>query len=315
MAIRKLYLPAFIAAAMTVACSVALFAVSEEKAQAAFPGKNGRIAFSSDRGAGTERSIYTMDFGGKNVKRLTSDPVEGFSPVWAPGGKRIAYVVSRRIGRTNIYVMDADGSNKRLLTDETKIPGDGLNDYDPAFSPNGRTIVFARGRGYRDFDLYKVNVDGSGLTPVFEDARAADGPAWSPDGTKIAFHYSANRIATVKPNGTGLDTIGRGFNPDWSPDGTQLTFALDEGEAVESEIYKMNADGREVTQLTNPKRVPDPPIGAGGPVYSPGGGKITFYDGREGDAEIYKMNADGTEEVKLTQNGDSDQGPTWQPVQ
>lgn len=46
----------------------------------------------------------------------------------------------------------------------------------------------------------------------------------------------------------------------------------------------------------------------------PGGGKIVFYDGRDGDGEIYTMNADGTNEIKLTHNKVGDYDPAWQPV-
>jgi TolB protein len=314
---RALYLPAIITAAVLVACSVALLALSEEVG-AAFPGKNGRIAFSSDGGAGFEPNIFTMSFEGTNVKRLTSSPVADFSPAFSPDGKKIAFVSDRDGPHliTDIYVMNADGSNKRLVTDETKIPGDRLNDFDPAFSPSGRQIVFSRGRGYSEFnnDVYKINVDGTNLTPVFETKRTADEPLWSPDGKKIAFHFSANRIATVSRNGGNFVGLGSGYSPDWSPDGTQLTFVLDEGSRVDTEIYKMNADGSGVTQLTSPDRAPDPYIGAGGPSFSPGGGKIAFYDLRDGDGEIYTMNADGTNEIKLTHNKVGDYDPAWQPV-
>src|SRR5215217_523580 len=131
-----------------------------EPAEAAFPGINGRIAFSSLRAGADKSSIFTMSFTGNSVRRLTSEAVGGGAPAFSPDGKKIAYVVSRSRGRTDIYTMNTDGSAKRLLTDETKIPGDGRSDYDPAFSPNGRKVVFSRGRGYADYSLYKINVDG-----------------------------------------------------------------------------------------------------------------------------------------------------------
>lgn len=318
MARRTLYLPLMITTTVAVACAVALLAVSERKAEAAFPGENGRIAFSSDRGAGLEPNIFTMSFEGTNVKRLTSSPVADFSPAFSPDGKKIAFVSDREGPHliTDIYVMNADGSNKRLVTDETKIPGDRMNDFDPAFSPSGRQVVFSRGRGYSEFnnDLYKINVDGTNLTPLFETKRTAYQPSWSPDGMKIAFRFSANRIATVSRDGGNFVGLGSGYSPDWSPDGTQLTFVLDEGSGVESEIYKMNKDGSGVTQLTSPDRAPDRYIGAGGPSFSPGGGRIAFYDGRDGDGEIYTMNADGTNEIKLTHNKVGDYDPAWQPL-
>lgn len=300
-----------VAAALLVVALVA----QTRPAEAAFPGINGRIAFSSDRGHISENDIYTMSFTGESVRRLTSDPIGSSSPAFSPNGKKIAYVGSAG-RRTNIYVMDADGSNKRLVTDESKIPGDGKSDFDPSFSPSGRKIVFSRGEGYRAYSLYKINVDGSDFAPVYEGQRLSENPAWSPDGTKIALNYGPNGIATVSPDGTGYDRIGSGYDPDWSPDGTRLTFALDEGSGVEAEIYTMKEDGTERTQLTHPDRpFPLNRTSAGGPVFSPGGGKIAFHDGRDGDGEIFIIDADGTNEKKLTQNQAADFVPAWQPVQ
>jgi Tol biopolymer transport system component len=309
-----------LAAALAAAVLTALL-WQPEPAEAAFPGKNGRIAFVSSRGGST--NIYTMGFASKNVKPLTSGDLGGSSPAFSPDGKKIAYVGFDYTGkRRDIYVMGADGSNKRLITDERKIPGDALNDFDPAFSPSGRQIVFSRGRGFSEFnnDLYKINVDGTNLRPVFETKRTADQPSWSPDGTKIAFHFSGNRIATVSPNGGNFVSLGHGSSPDWSPDGTQLTFQLDEGRGASLEIYKMKEDGSGVTQLTSPDRTQDRYPGAHSPAFSPGGGKILYGDGRDGDQEIYMMNADGTNDIKLTNNkasgtnAASDTEAVWQPA-
>jgi len=299
-----------------VSATLLVALVAQQKpAEAAFPGINGRIAFYSDRGNTAEGDVFTMSFTGENFRRLTSDPIGGSSPAFSPNGKKIAYVGSAG-RRTNIYVMDADGSNKRLVTDERKLPSDGKSDFDPSFSPSGRKIVFSRGEGYRAYSLYKINVDGSDFAPVYEGQRVSENPAWSPDGTKIAFNYGPNGIATVSPEGTGYERIGSGYDPDWSPDGTRLTFALDEGSGVEAEIYTMKENGTEVTQLTHPDRpFPLNRTSAGGPVFSPGGGKIAFHDGRDGDGEIFMINADGTDEKKLTQNRAADFGPAWQPVQ
>lgn len=313
---RTALLLASVAAALLLAGTMALV-TTENSARAAFPGINGRIAFASTRGDSLDYNVFTMSFTGDNVRRLTSDPVGGFEPAYSPDGKKIAYVGSPD-RQTDIYVMNADGSHKRLLTDEAAIPGDALKDRNPAFSPGGRTIVFARGRGDFDYDLYKINVDGSNLAPVFRSPKRDEQPAWSPDGKRIAFRYG-NRIATVRPDGNALEVFGSGYEPDWSPDGTQLTFAMDPpGSEVLAEVYKMNADGTEVTQLTNPDRSAQTyEVGAGSPVFSPGGGKIAFFDGRDGDLEIFMMNADGTREIQLTHNKYPvwDVEPAWQPVQ
>ena len=107
---RMLYLPALIGAAVLVACSVALLlAVSGEKAQAAFPGKNGRIAFAfNGREPGSAWQIVTINPDGTGEKWLThsSDPFHNHSPSYSPDGRMIAW---ERNG--NIWVMNADGTD------------------------------------------------------------------------------------------------------------------------------------------------------------------------------------------------------------
>jgi TolB protein len=113
MARRTLYLPVLIAAAMAVVCAVALSAVSE-KAEATFPGKNGRIAYAGwNRGEG----------------------LKGFE----------------------IYTINPDGSGKRQLTHNNTV------DLDPAYSPDGKKIVYAGQDGPKgDLEIYTINARGGG---------------------------------------------------------------------------------------------------------------------------------------------------------
>ena len=103
-------------------------------AQAAFPGQNGKIAFSSARdGGGTAKEIYSMNPDGSVQTRLTSSDGDNNVPVWSPDGSRIAFTSTR--GPSGIWVMNADGSGQSLL-----IPGGA----GPAWSPDGGRIAFDR---------------------------------------------------------------------------------------------------------------------------------------------------------------------------
>jgi TolB protein len=295
-----------------VAALVAALVVQQKPAGATFPGKNGRIAFVSNRPGSASYDIYTMSSTVDKIRRLTKDPDEEGSPAWSPDGERIAYEGSG-VGdnASNIWMMNADGSNKRKVTVERKLPGDRRLNHDPDFSPGGRRIVFERGFGQRDsaYDLYVIRTDGTGLRRVFDsDTEHPRDPAYSPDGTKIVFEYG-DEIATVRPDGTGFDVLRAGSNPDWSPNGERIAFA-NTSHGGTSEIYTMRADGGGVRRVTDPldRRIP------AYPAFSPGGGRIAFADYKGGDWEIRMIGVDGTGVKGLTRNEANDYDPAWQPV-
>jgi Tol biopolymer transport system component len=219
-----------IAATVAVACAVALSAVSE-KAEATFPGKNGRIAFVSTRDTKTESGdIYTMNPNGTAVHRLTNHPELDFEPAWSPHGRKIAFMSYRHSNGAGsiyrLYTMNARGTRVEPLNSN---PHD---DHDPAWSPDGSKIAFASYR-HSNEDIYTMNQNGTGLERLTHDPKDDDEPAWSPDGKRIAFvrdrHgkkpcrllFSCNEIYTMNANGTGLERLTNNrvadFNPDWQP--------------------------------------------------------------------------------------------------
>src|SRR5438093_10355678 len=97
---------------------------------------------------------------------------------------RIAFV-SDRDGNPEIYVMNADGTGLRRLTNNA------ASDGQPAWSPDGTKIAFVRGSGLGE-EIYVVKSDGTGLKRLTNNGYFDETPAWSPDGTKIAFVSSAD---------------------------------------------------------------------------------------------------------------------------
>src|SRR6185436_10245574 len=135
-----------------------------------------KLVFTSMRDG--DLDIYTMDPDGKNVKRLTNELGYDGGPFWSYDGKQIVYRAhhpqtdEQKADYTNllkqnlirpttleIFVMNADGSKKRQVT------SNGKANFGPYFFPDGKRVIFASNmhdpRG-RDFDLYKINVDGTG---------------------------------------------------------------------------------------------------------------------------------------------------------
>src|SRR5215212_736279 len=179
-----------------------------------------KLVFTSMRDG--DLDIYTMDADGKNVRRLTNELGYDGGPFWSYDGKQIVYrahhprtdqlktdytdILKQNLIRPTtleIWMMNADGSNKRQVT------SNGKANFGPYFFPDGKRIIFASNmddpRG-RNFDLYTINVDGTGLERITFNETFDGFPMFSPDGKKIVF--ASNRNAQ-KPGDTNV------FIADW----------------------------------------------------------------------------------------------------
>ena len=156
--------------------------------------------------------------------------------------------------------------------------------------------------------IYRMNLDGSDLVELVEDA---DDPAWSHDGSRIAF--AAGGIWVMNADGTDKVPVyvdGRTGKwtgrPTWSPDGSRIAF--DSERQGNFEIFVMKADG------SNGARLTDNAAEDWTPAWSPDGSRIAFSSDREdGDYDIYVMNVDGSNVTKLTDDSAGEWSPAWSP--
>lgn len=162
------------------------------------------------------RRIATVNADGSALRLLTPRKFEAQSPEWSPDGRRIVFQMRTDPTKSDIWVMNGDGSQLRNLT-----RSDNFIEGSPHWSPNARRIAFVSSKrgppGYSRQDIHAMRWDGSAQRNLTASGRFESSPAWSPGGQRLVFE--------------GL--VLEGVN---SP---------------RREIYVMTSDGRNVTQLTN----------------------------------------------------------------
>jgi Tol biopolymer transport system component len=264
-----------LALAAVLAALVALAGMAQE-ASASYPGANGRIAFQSDRTSGIgvnnptgDYEIFSMRKDGTGLKQLTFNISDDVTPSYSANGGAIAFA-SQRDGNKEIYVMNPDGTNQQRITYNT------VDDESPTISPDGVWIAFDR---------------------VREDEFGTEGKV-------LSSHEIIAWAAGNEYNLTNNDLNESG--PVYSPDGSKIAFESDRDGG--SEIFVMNADGTNPTNLTN-----DPTSADYSPEWSPNGNKIAYESNASGNFDISVMKADGSEKKRLTTTTTGEALPAFSP--
>lgn len=221
--------------------------------------------------------VARMTASGENHQRLTFTPDRQASsqPSWFPDKSAILFRRSAPGGLSSIWQMGRLGEDPVLRYDP---PGPQLY---PSLSPDMSKVLFATTTsptGDTDRAIQTLNADGSGLTTLFDVVGAFDSaPAWSPDGTRIAFESNAN---------------ADGGNPEH-----------------DMEIWVMDADGANPTRLTHNALHDE------GPAWSPDGTLLAYSSGADNDhLDINVMTAAGVHLRQLTDYPGHDESPDWQPI-
>ena len=240
--------------------------------------------------------IFVVGADGSRLRQLTRNSIRDWMPTWSPTRRRIAFVRG-----SDIWLMDADGSNKRRL----------FSGVQPSWSPSGQELAFAS--------------DGISTASISGGAprHVADGqsPAWSPAGGEIAFLRGS--LLLVIDLGTGVERtiadvtsicppseLGSSIaGPDWSPDGTRLVFAAicDNGYFAGVSAIIVNADGSGLRGLPMQDLSPNARL-----AWSPDGARVAFVS-EESNSGIgtVKLNGRGRTTVLRDSTGTSYVDPDW----
>ncbi len=284
---------------VAVIAVLAALALATPPAQAAFPGANGKIAFSG----------HTINPDGSGLSSLP-----GFNSSWSPDGRKLVFPNDDApdCGFSlcySLHVINADGSGHSTVPNTQ---GPVVQIYDVSWTADGTGFIYSEDFAGDAQRITKINADGTGksaLTYLGGDQNPVHLNA-SPDGHRFAYsttfgNGSQSHIYTDSLDAPGSPTqLATGYFPNWSPDGTRITFTKD------NEIYVMDADGTDQTRLTSNTLTDEKS------AWSPDGSKIVFQrhippcGPPQGCGDLFIVNADGSAETFLAQG----HFPDWQPL-
>lgn len=306
-------------------------------AEAAFPGGNGKIAFNSNRDVGAG-GIYTITPGG-TADWITEESTTSSDPAYSPDGSRIAFRSANPGGDYQIFVMNADGTGRKQLTTSPTAK------QEPTWSPDGTRIAYVANSfnvdGETDLEIWTMKaVPQSNTNKPVNLTDNSSGlndtqPAWSPDGSKIAFTRSQD-IWVMNSDGSGAANLtpnspagcsptcyqGGDTYPAWSPDGSKIAYVHGYGPPTNpyaggglANIWVMDANPA-TTDWTNLSNTASESSTM--PAWSPNGTKIAYVGTASDstDRNIYTMDASGSISSRTPIDTDTahDINPDWQPI-
>jgi Tol biopolymer transport system component len=267
-----------------------------------------RVAFASERPDG-DLNLYLIGVDGTGTKRLASAIGSDFSPSWSPDGTKLAFRHS-----LSLHVIKPDGTGEIDLGAFGGAP--------VSWSPDSRLIATEEVQDFWVRDIWVVRADGNGRTNLTKSTAPELEPAWSPDGTRLAFTRRTvvdrdaglyyDDVWGMKADGTAQKRLTHtnftrtapkaGANhPSWSPDGRVILFQSDAPGA--SDLFTIRPDGTGLTNLTKTSNNSE-----SSPHWSPDGSKIVFRKiVGAGNSEVFIMNANGSGVLNLSKHPRLDQ--------
>ena len=235
-----------------------------------------QILFVSDR-HGT-RDLYLMNSDGTNVRKVFNKLVGRQHPTWSPDGKQFAY---HRFNKLVIYIASSDGKNDKKLT----------NGLWPVWSPDGTEIAFVADEKFaiiadrvlqvENSKIQIINLQTNVEETLLPEEKLMLGPAWSPNGTKIAFSW---------------------VNPDALP-----IAGKDIGDT--EAIYIVNRDGSGLKQIVDADDT-----AASNPIWAPQGNELVYEKKVFEDKHLFKIDLSDGASKQLTHKGDNSSADWFDPM-
>jgi Tol biopolymer transport system component len=261
------------------------------------------LAFASTRAGNTD--IFVLKEGAASETQITSSLWRDTDPVWSPHSNRLAYAtLSPDSATALITIVSAEGDS--LAT----IGSPGTHTEYPAWAPSQDRLAFASDMS-GNYELYVVNVNGSGLVRLTNTPENELRPAWSPDGTQLVYDVdvadtSVKRdLFIMNADGSGVRPVITGgkynFHATWSPDGSSLAFVS-------------QRDGNEEVYVTGVNhasliRISSNGMDDGSPVWSADGKWVIFQSMRTGVLNVFRRALTGGETEMLTNSPFDDFDP------
>jgi TolB protein len=299
-------------AAAELLAVVGLVVLYTQPAEANYPGKPGKIAYTVFDEKG-DKDIYTIRTDGRGKLQLTSNHRWEFQPAYSPNGNRIAYVATDG-NDWEIYTKKADGGGRRQITDNSTF------ERYPHYSPSGKRIAFSSWDGH-DSEIYTIKAGGGDKRKVTDNSTGDYDPAYSPSGKRIVFEglkkgasrppigSPSSEIYTNKASGGDRRQLThnstRDLHPDYGPGGKRIAYTHDVP-GGDQEIYTMKTDGSGKFNVTD-----HTPADDHYPSYSPSGNRIAYVTNDRHDSEIYTIKPDGSGNHQVTNNPVYEDEPYW----
>jgi Tol biopolymer transport system component len=277
-----------------------------------------------------KRAVMVIPAIGGLERKIAEDFITGGRPTWSPDGNWLA--ISESDSETEplaLSLLSVDTGEKRRLTFP---PKHSYGDFDPAFSPDGRSLAFGRGidaDANGQSDLYLLTFS-DGRKPAGEPRQItnkdAQNPAWTADGREIVYSVGSVVLrglwrisvfghAAGRAEPQPLPSVGNdAYEPAIARSGHRLAYVHP---FSHNSIWRMAApslEGKKLRPLNQPAPLISSTRDDESPQFSPDGKKIAFASTRSGSLEVWVCDADGSNAVQLTSFGGPDiSTPRWSP--